>query len=376
MTFVIQPPGADSLLQAIDTSAINAESGGGVFAFASKGGVAALLKLGRIQKMLSTNKPFHLIIGVDAITNAETLLYLSEQVALYKGALRAHAFFHNEPCTFHPKFSWFKSQQNIELITGSGNLTLSGLGQSTQFPRSNWEAFTAQKLGGPEAEQVIISIDAWLTEQRQSGTLRGLNDSGVRDKAVANARIRYAVNSSGTKKPTAPVKAPIGKPKPAPQLPHVDEVLLRELPKTRPGQADVGRHALAFFGYEGNADDILIQYVTINDILQPAYEARLFVNASQNYRLELHGITDIGYQKAPNDDRMILVAVKLDQRSFRYTLVPVTSIEYSYVKALLVPSPANRRLMREATVTTEQLEKGWPNVPSNLLPILLPTAEP
>lgn len=80
-----------------------------------------------------------------------------------------------------------------------------------------------------------------------------------------------------------------------------DDVLIREIPSNRSGQADVGQTALQFFGYGGVAKNVLIQHVSERNELGPVIEIRLFVNASRNFRLELRGIADLPYDVAPDD---------------------------------------------------------------------------
>jgi hypothetical protein len=110
MTFVYQHPEAAGLLDALNDCSKDAESGGGVFAFATKGGVEAIFSLPNIVAMLATGRPFHLIVGIDAITNAVALLCLEEKVAKYNTSLKAQVFLHDQASTFHPKFSWFHKQ--------------------------------------------------------------------------------------------------------------------------------------------------------------------------------------------------------------------------------------------------------------------------
>lgn len=113
------------------------------------------------------------------------------------------------------------------------------------------------------------------------------------------------------------------------------EVLVREIPVNRRGQADVGRRALSeFFGYEGVATNVFVQHVSRDDVLGPVESIRLFVNQSRNYRLELRAIANLEYEVGADDSRMILVATKLDRRSFRYTVVPVTADDHRHVSGL------------------------------------------
>ena len=388
MTFVFQQPGNARLLNEIDKAAVNADCGGGVFAFASRGGIDALFACSNITKMLISQKSFHLIVGIDAITNAEALLCLREKLQQFPEALTVNVFFHERPSsTFHPKFSWFRQGGSLRLLTGSGNMTLRGLGQvaANNLPSGNWEAFTVQLLEDGEAAAVNQQIDAWLVEQHGAGTLCSIDDERVRDRAMENGRARFPTGRARVRRPP-PI--PDGEPMPEVDAVPLDdvefetlEVLVREIPKNRTGQADVGQAALTeFFGFEeGSAKNIIVQHVSNNNELESAREIRLFVNQSRNFRLELHAITDLEYEIARNDSRMLLIATKLDRRSFRYTVLPITAPDYLLVSAILGPIPGKRgryRPMREKRVSVEELLAEWSDAPTNLLPVVQLTPEP
>jgi hypothetical protein len=383
MTFVFQQPGSAGLLDTLNDCSKDAEGGGGIFAFASKGGVEAIFALPNIEAMLKTGRPFHLIVGIDALTNTEALLCLGEKVAKHKKSLKAHVFFHDQaPSTFHPKFSWFCKQGGISLITGSGNLTERGLGKQPKGQAANWEAFSVQSLNGKDAGAAEMEINGWLEAQAAAGTLCSLNDARVLEKAMANARVRYTNGGMAAAKPKAKLE-------PQPQAmavagveanPDTLEVLIRELPKTRGGQGDVGQTAHnKFFGHEGKDKDIFMQYVDLNDTLHHVKKVWLFYNdASNNYRLELPESKE-NYEIGDKDERMILVAVKLDQRSFRYTILRPKANQQDYDKVSTLFGPvkkAGRRLMRERFASADDLRGAWDHAPSNLLPLRLPTPEP
>lgn len=159
------------------------------------------------------------------------------------------------------------------------------------------------------------------------------------------------------------------------------EILVREISSNRSGQADVGKKTLVeFFGYQGQAKNILMQVVSTANQIGDTRQVPLFVNQSRNYRLELHATVGLAYQTAADDSRMILVAAKLDERAFRYTIMPVTAQGYAQVVALFgaVPPPSgnNRRRMREVRVSRHDLQLAWPGVPSHLLSLdaLMPEA--
>lgn len=383
MTFVFQQPGSAGLLDALNDGSKDAEAGGGVFAFASKGGVEAIFGLPNIAAMLTAGRPFHLIVGIDAITNAEALLCLGEKVAKYKKSLKAQIFLHDQaPSTFHPKFSWFSKQGGIFLITGSGNLTERGLGKQPGGQAANWEAFSIQSLSGKDANSAVTVINAWLAVQATAGTLCSLKDTRVLERAIANARVRY--KAGGKAAATSKVKS---KPQPQAQTNAVagveadldtTEVLIRELSKNRGGQGDVGKAVLKFFGHDGTKKNILMQHVDLDDKLHSVREVKLFSNVSKNYRLELPESKD-NYEIGDKDERMILVTVKLDQRSFRYTILRPNADKKHYDKISSLFSPAKkggRRLMRERFASADDLLGVWDQAPSNLLPVCLPTPEP
>lgn len=385
--FVFQQPGESSLLAAIDQVAADADSGGGIFAFASKGGIDALFNRPNIKEMLENDRTFHLIVGIDAITNAEALLCLGDKLTDFPRSLSVSIFYHNNPnSTFHPKFCWFRQDDTVRLITGSGNLTLRGLGQNEDRISGNWEAFSMQTLTGANAIAAQTEIDDWLHTQRDAGTLRSHEDDHVREQAMANGRMRFVRRAVATSPAPVPGTVPVAVAAlHAAPVDNVDlgasQVLLRELSANRSGQADVGKNVLEeFFGYAGENTDVLVQHVLLNNTLGTIKQSPLFKNTSQNYRLELPGIKHLEYKVGDDDGRMILVAVKLDQRSFRYAIVPVTHKDYARLSGLLgsIPAPvgAQRRRMREKTETPEALQAAWPNVPSNLLPVALLTPEP
>lgn len=382
MTFILQQPGTAKLLEAIDAAALNANSGGGVFAFASKGGIDAFFARPNISIMLTHQHPFHLIVGIDAITNADALLCLGEKLEQFPDVLTVDVFYHANPNSiFHPKFSWFRQRNNLRLVTGSGNLTLRGLGQisTNNLPSGNWEAFSVQSLVGAGATATNQQIDDWVTEQRNAGTLCSLDDERIRDRAMSNGRVRFLSVPAAIQQSTpSDIPAPVANAVPVDGIDlGTPEVLVREIPRNRTGQADVGKGALMeFFGYDGIAKNVYIQHVSIDNTLGPVDSIRLFVNESDNYRLELRAIAELEYVVDEDDNRMILVATKLDRRSFRYTILPVTAHDYDHVVALLGPFSHGRRLMREVRVSPDNLRNAWPGAPTNLLPVDLLTPEP
>lgn len=370
MSFFFQSPGSDDLLRELDSAADNALVGGSFFAFASRGGIEALFSCPNIQQLLDTGS-YHLVVGVDAITNADALMFIAEKLRDFEGSLTAEVFYHGSSNNiFHPKVSWFKNDIGIKIIAGSGNLTLRGVGQHSDVaaPSGNWEAFSVQYLLDEESEALYTYIMDWVEEQRDAGRLVSVDDERARYKAMANGRVRFSqvIDSVAQEERSAEFET--------------NEVLVREIPRNRPGQADVGQRALSdFFGFTETCDRrILLQYVSLENELDEALEIHLFVNQSRNYRLELRPASNIPYDIADDDGRIFLIATKFDNSSFRYTLLPVTDPNYDEVVQQLVGAVPQygRRTMREARVTSKDLLQAWPDLPQKLLLVETQMVEP
>ena len=420
--FHFQAPGARKFLDEVGLVAPAAEEGLGIFAFASARGVDSFMTALGLGTTWKKPKKFHLIVGVDAVTNADALLRIADHVKLNEGALTAEVFFHGNPASiFHPKFAMFRSVAGLTLLTGSGNLTTRGLGETSSAlnPPGNWEAFGVQDFAGHQAASHWSDGRDWIKAERVANRLRPLNDEAVRSQAMSNGLLRYSAPKlgagapsgaagSGTAKPvakatvgtlvpkwstkgtppTAPIKA-ASAPVPATTAAAFgvtpldtpatgQDLLIKELPKNRPGQADVGKSYLQkFFGYvAGKSTTILVQYVSLVDKVEPTETIYLFENASSNYRLELNAVADFEYEIAKDDGRIIIVVARLGPRSFRYTVVPVTSPEYDKVSALLGPVIKANRKMRGKRFPLEDLAKLWPAAPSNLRAVLAPSVTP
>ena len=153
-----------------------AQSGGGAFAFVTKGGVKLLLEDESFTSF-ANNGNFQMIVGVDEITNDKTINKLAEIQNEVSG-LNVSAFLHNHSQSlFHPKFCWFKMESGGMLITGSGNLTVRGL-------RNNWEAFSVSHLDEEQISEVKETWDLWIEHNLER--LKSLEDEEVLSRASKN----------------------------------------------------------------------------------------------------------------------------------------------------------------------------------------------
>ena len=122
------------LFEAIINAVQEATSCAGIFAFASRAGVDALFGQPEMRSFLTKSK-MSLLIGLDAITNLDTLQRLQE-LEVEHADLSVRVFRNPTNALFHPKISRFEYADGTRsMIVGSGNLTPGGL-------RQNFEAFS------------------------------------------------------------------------------------------------------------------------------------------------------------------------------------------------------------------------------------------
>ena len=436
MRFVFQQPGTSPLLDAIEDCAAESELVGGMFAFSTKAGVELFLDLPEIQALLTRGGRIRLTVGVDAITNGETLLYLRERTTAAGIRLQVRAYVHPLPGTFHPKFMWFVRGNQVNVIAGSGNLTPSGLGCApTARPTGNWEAFLIQELDTASSAHFLQSIEDWLTRATNAGHLLEVDHPRSLARGAANSRVRFVrpprdgeatqvgdgwaageapaapaalppivpwplppgatPARTRTRAPTTRAAGPIAKgaaPRGAhggppavaraispalPVPPAEPGAFVREVSRNRSGQNDVGIKGLRFFGYrKDEATTVLLQYVDLGNNVEAPIQRHLFENASDNFRVEMPQIAQLPYDVGPKDERMIMVAVRLDDRTFRYTIVPVTHQSYATLSGLLeTKSNARAGQMRKAFVDSGELGDSWPEGRRSLFPITMISTE-
>lgn len=192
MSLVLQLPQGRGLSDVVQDASDGSVGGGGIFAFATRRGVERFFAIPSVRRMLEEGNPFVLVVGTDAITNAEALVCIEEHAKSFQ-ALQTLAFVHDSPTTFHPKYCWFAHDDRLNLIVGSGNLTSSGIGadHGPQQCMGNWEALSVQSLQGEQAGGVREIIKRWLAQNRETKCLLPLSHPRVLERAVANSQIKY-----------------------------------------------------------------------------------------------------------------------------------------------------------------------------------------
>ena len=364
----IQTPGSKALLHELNRAAKDAELGGGAFAFATRSGVKEFFSQSNIKK-LAKNGEFLLVVGIDAVTNFDTICELEKQTQELEG-LTVNVFLHTYNSTFHPKLSWYKSKNSVSLVVGSGNMTSAGLGKSVDGGDGNWEAFYTRKLSQKDADNTTKVWRDWITDCRNNGYLHTIDSKQVSKKAAENSRYRPRnVNKKLTKtsKATKPVTIDIEGSE------YSDQVQISEISKNRLGQLDIGKDILRdFFGYTSNSSDhkILIQNVNLDNTLDDPETRSLFKNKSQNYRFELHALKVRKYKYIEhNDDRPVVIFIKLGGYVYRYCILMYGDQNYGdIIKMLGQKEHRKGRKMRKLDTNIEELRKF--NLPDQLYPIL------
>lgn len=364
MTLHIQRPNETRFLDQILSAATGATGGGGVFAFATEAGIAALLDAPEIQGILLGGGEFELHVGLDAITTPEALLKLTEYAGdeKYGGRLKVGAFLHSHAAIFHPKLVWFQRPDGLVVLVGSGNLTPAGLGGLRGGP-GNWEAYMVLPLGGEEATATKAYIETWLSSERDDDNIVEPSSAEAMKAAMGNYRLMS--RRRGVVGPREAVRTAVL------ALPADETVLVRELSDTRTGQAELTKAGAEFLGYGGAADTVVLQYVSRIGQVSVPYRRPLFRVSSNNYRMEIPEIRLEGYERTADHRRSFLLVVKVAEAAYRYSLIGPSAIEdYASVEQLVGPTKwrGTNQLMRMKTVTLDQLMTAWPTVPSALLP--------
>lgn len=180
MSFILQTPfeGSGSLIDALGHGCKGAISGGGIYAFASAKGIDLLFTQTDFSNFLkSTEVDYHLIVGIDEITNSNSLIKLAEFQENHKN-LKVNVFYHEEKKLFHPKFTWFLKQNGEGMvIIGSGNLTESGI-------LNNWEAFFSIAQCKEDFSDTLNAWNYFLEEH--SCFLLSIDDERIVNAAIEN----------------------------------------------------------------------------------------------------------------------------------------------------------------------------------------------
>ncbi|VEB93030.1 Uncharacterised protein [Citrobacter koseri] len=121
-SFYVQNPKTNEgsyLIDKILEQCNEAIAGGAAFAFMSSGGVNLLIRDSRFLSFLE-NHDFHLIVGVDAITDDKAVDEVKKVMFIYKNLKVDFFITNNKRSIFHPKFVWFKRKRSQFILLALG----------------------------------------------------------------------------------------------------------------------------------------------------------------------------------------------------------------------------------------------------------------
>lgn len=350
MLYIQDPTYEDSklLLDAILECCATAYSGAGAYAYVSADGVNLLMGDPIFQSFLSRGQ-FHLIIGMDEITNSRTLNALNAHIE-QNPTLQVNAFLQDTTgSTFHAKFCWFECNGYGYVITGSGNMTQKGM-------QRNREAFELKRVEVDELNIVKSRWEAWLASA--AAYILPLDNADVTARAEENIQRMRAMRPRRVHlRPTQPARADDAEiieniiPETETTLAvYTDDeleswefetnsrVLIAEIPRgeRRWNQAnfDADTFSTYFESVPGVAGQmaLILRDVRSNGRLGEIRHRPPVSVASHNYRVELYVGRGTVY---PTDGRVLGVFVKLSARTFLYSLVFPTNVEYTALQHML-----------------------------------------
>lgn len=347
MPLILQDPCAltpNLLLDELENHFKDADAIYCAFAFVTASGVNLLFDQAGVKANLEQAKT-HLIIGMDAITDARAISKLSGLCSQFKG-FSVQVFLPRAGGIFHPKFSWVKKGNTGVVITGSGNLTNGGL-------KNNFEAFSVTQIDQQAVKAIENSWNKFLADNPDN--LFPLDAKEVEEAAQENAKLKKAIKI---------IRKKVGKKVVSGVMPEKGSaVFIEELTKGRGGkQRDVGKWAAEnFFGKNPK-----LFLTHINDQGQRADEETRKVSSkgSVNFAIDL----DASKGLIPIDGHMpIAVFIRINPLNFFYHIVSVGSEHYDTVSSYLikevgeVPAGKAKRLKKEMSIQT--LQEIWPTAP-------------
>jgi hypothetical protein len=353
-SLLLQDPTAsgNKFLDLLSEAAKGAESGGGIFAFASAKGVEMLFEDKYVSRLASKGG-FDLVVGIDSITDERALGALAKRLQSHK-KLSVRALLHETPGLMHPKLCWFFEGPRLRILVGSGNLTRGGL-------MTNFEGILAADLDGGDAIRAREEIDAFLARW----------DHRLLPPDAPAVIARAKQNSGSERSLLKPMKAETESPPAKIGVGTKAEVLVIEISKNvdKRTQLDVGVDVFTgFFGAPPAGGHILIQAVDAKGVPAEIEPPRaIFPTKSHNYRLEARAGAGRSYPAA-GTGRPLGVFVRMPDGIFRYRLLWPEDTGYGEVDAALTvrvgsAPPPGRGPMRREPITLDELIEAWPSSP-------------
>jgi HKD family nuclease len=331
-----------------------------VFAFVTRNGVQTLLTDPMVEAFLERGR-LELIVGIDAVTNRDTLEYLA-------GFERDHAnftvrvFWNQTAGLFHPKISHFRYPNRREvLIVGSGNLTPGGL-------QDNFEGYTVIRSRAREAIEVP-SLDEFIRGHQQD--IRPIDDE-ILARAARNVIVGGGRRGGSRRRRPIEIEPEMAEAaaeavideQQAPVRVH-ERVLVARVPRAggRWHQVHFNHDVIdQFFQVSPNSTQRVYVVARRADGSAAEQEVRpcVYSRTNRNYKIELGARRDEEY---PEDGIPIALFRELHARSFEYMLIFPNEAGYEDLYRLTEELPSVGKGLRRTITDTATLAQTWPQCP-------------
>lgn len=355
-------PDTRYLYEAIIGAAAEATAWRGMYAFATRGGIDHLIEDPVIHEFINKGGEIDLIVGIDAVTNRQTLERMQELEVRHR-SFRPRVFWNGTRGLFHPKISQFTyADGRKKLIVGSGNLTPGGL-------MHNFEGYSVIS-GGRRDGLDLSSLDDFLI--RHAADIRAIDQEAL-ERAGLNL-VRPAAGVRHPRVPAPPPPAIIHVPAVQPQVALSDRILIAQVP------AAGGRWSQVHFN-----GDIINQFFRVTDLnVQRVYltgidehnvrgeeEVRpvVYSKANKNHKIEIAAAKGLEY---PVQGPPLLLFRERQVRCFDYMLLMPGMPGYAEIESLSMRLPTIGRGLRRAITDTATLAGAWPACPLQLATVAAP----
>lgn len=354
--FNIQDPSQPKTLylaEAIIAALPNAAVGRGVFAFASRGGIDALVHDPEVIRFLGKGT-LELILGIDAITNRATLERFQELERQFP-SLSVRVFWNRWGGLFHPKFMHFKYADGRQtFIVGSGNLTPGGL-------QDNFEAYSILRAARREKID-LSSLDTFLAQH--AGDIRAI-DTEALERAAKNVfrgggrRRRRDTEPDVVVEPATPeeeeeAREAAGQRILVAQVPaaggrwhqvHLNEEVVEQFFQVHPESPQ--RAFLRERGADGSLGEQEIRPCVMS-------------HTNKNRKIELKARPGVAY---PQDGPPIAIFRELQVRTFEYMLLLPGEPGYAEMLRLTKELPSVGKGLPRVITDVATAKGRWPNCP-------------
>ena len=350
IAFCIQDPTQSDttyLYEAIICAANGAAAWKGVYAFASREAVNWLFDDPVINQFVTNGGEVDLVVGLDAITNRQTLQRLQELEQLYEH-FKPKVFWNDVASLFHPKISDFTYPGGGRtLIVGSGNLTLGGL-------MKNIEGYTT--ISAERGEELDVSaLDEFF--HRHAEAIRQI-DSDALERAERNYISRV---NRGQEEERVIIASPPRSRRAARLVPagrdgsaaRIDRILIAQVPRAGGRWSQVHFNAASIREYfqmtDFNTHRVFLTQVGA-DGFRSDVEVRpcVYSQSNKNHKIEFGAAQGKEYPESPP----VLVLREHQLRVFDYML--------------LFPGADGYAEVFELSEKLQQLGLGMPRVITNL----------